>query len=218
MLPKITQKIEVHAIDENKRYSSRVADLNADYLGLDLPVDRQTGRVKPSLIDNKIVISYIGSDGNKYQYETKVIGLQKGRLSFLLTTIPDEEQISKIQMRNYLRVPSYLSIQVNASNREETPTIQAETVDISGGGLSFSCSEKIELKLNDKLVMLFNVSHGREAIHEIIAHGEVVRIDPPKREGLKQIIATEFTKVREVDRDRIIRHCFERQLDLRDKQ
>ncbi|MDF2964318.1 MAG: glycosyl transferase, partial [Paenibacillus sp.] len=89
----------------------------------------------------------------------------------------------------------------------------AMTDDVGGGGISFICDGYIPLA-SQQIVSCWLLAHYRNGqIEHIPFKGELVRIKP--LETGKQQVMMRFAEISDRDRQKIIRYCFERQLDFR---
>lgn len=147
-------------------------------------------------------------NNNLYHLECKIIGIKKDKsLNFL--EIKSVSQLLKIQRRDYFRLKVELPIILNIKRRGEV--VNEVTIDISGGGLNFNYIkpleefELIECKLKlpkQDISFLSKVVRCKEFKNE---HSTIYNI------GVK------FEKIREVDRDRIIKFIHFEQLKMRKK-
>lgn len=185
---------------------------------IEIPIADSTGRsvVLPSGTPYKFW--YIGPDGSHYHFYTTILGKGKDQIPTLMIKVPPKDKIIRTQRRNFVRVELQIEIAVMLNEKVRAYHFLAKTIDLSGGGLSFSCPVHYRLNEGDELniwLCLPNKSTATIAHARVV--GEVVRCKPPEEEGYPQWVSVKFTKVSEADRAQIVRSCYQRQLELRNK-
>jgi c-di-GMP-binding flagellar brake protein YcgR len=214
-LPKINQYlyIQVESIDEEESqqvYKSRIADIQDDSFGIEIPLSEKTGKSKRLYTGDQISAHYISEGGVKNYFQTTVLGYREDTIRQVIIKKPDPDSITKVQRRNYLRVPTELEVAVLLSGHIQ---IAALTDDLSGGGLSFICEGKYPIQTKDNLHCWLLLNFKNETIDHASSKGEVIRVK--KLEMGRQLVMVNFTEIHNTDRQKIIKYCFERQLDLR---
>lgn len=215
MLPKVNEilYIQVNSIDPEEAqlvYKSRIADVNANYISMEVPLQVGTGKLKRLYAGDQINAHYITEGGVKNYFNTVILGFKEEVIRLVLIKPPEADQITKVQRRNFLRVPGELEIAVKAT---EQIMFTAMTDDVGGGGVSFICESRIPIKTNDMLNCWLLVPYRNGTIEHANFKGEIVRIK--QLESGKLIVMVQFTEIVDMERQRIIRYCFERQLDFR---
>ncbi|PYI54963.1 flagellar brake protein [Paenibacillus flagellatus] len=215
MLPKVNQilYIQVNSIDPDEaqqEYKSRIADVNANYISMEVPIHVGTGRLKRLYAGDQINAYFMTEGGVKNYFNTVVLGFKEEVIRLVLIKPPEPDHITKVQRRNFLRVPAELEIAVKAT---EQIMFTAITDDVGGGGVSFLCESRVPIKTHDVLSCWLLVPYRNGAIEHANFKGEIVRIKT--LENGKLIVMVQFTEIADVERQRIIRYCFERQLDFR---
>lgn len=221
-LPRIGQSLRLSlvSLDEEKSaqtFKSRIADLQSDVASIELPINENTGRSGPFYVGDEYNVWYIGEDGSRYDFRTEILGKQADNIPVLLIKMPTKEEISRTQRRNYLRVNMSVEIAVKLDDSVRSYHFLARTVDLSGGGLSFTCPDEIRLKEQDRVNMWICMPSKSGTIAHASAVGEIIRCKAPEQQGTHQWISAKFIQVNEADRAKIIRACYERQLELRKK-
>ncbi|MDF2713312.1 MAG: glycosyl transferase [Paenibacillus sp.] len=215
MLPKVNEilYIQVNSIDPEEAqlvYKSRIADVNANYISMEVPLQVGTGKLKRLYAGDQINAHYITEGGVKNYFNTVILGFKEEVIRLVLIKPPEPDQITKVQRRNFLRVPGELEIAVKVT---EQIMFTAMTDDVGGGGISFLCESRIPVKAHDLLNCWLLVPYRNGSIEHANFKGEIVRIKP--LESGKLVVMVQFTEIADVERQRIIRYCFERQLDFR---
>lgn len=215
MLPKINQvlHIQINSIDEEEsmqEYKSRIADMTEEYIVIEVPMNERTGRLKRLFQGDELSIYFLTEGGMKNFFMSTVLGLRDGEIRTVLIRKPESESITKIQRRSFLRVPAELDI---AASLTDQVRFTGVTDDVGGGGASFLCEGNVPVKTGDTLACwLLLVSRSAKPDH-IPFKGEVVRIK--SLETGRQQVMLQFSEISDKDRQKVIRFCFERQLEIR---
>lgn len=212
MLPKINQTLVVRiassAEDEEQRtYRSRVADLLDDHLLIEAPIRSSLRPRWPFQAGDKLFVEYTADDGTNRNFDTRVLGFAEDNVTLAKVEKPSPQQISRVQRRDYLRVPAKLELAIQTNNAH----FIAVTVDLSGGGLSFLYDRTEPLTENQGLSCWLLLHNKNRANEHVPFYAEIVRI---KQIESKQLVMIKYSKLNEADRQKIVRYCLERQLDI----
>lgn len=215
MLPKVNQTLymQINSIDpdeDQQEYKSRIADVNANYISIEVPIHTETGKLKRVYAGDQISAYYNSDGGMKNYFNTVVLGFKEENIPLVLVKAPEPDQITKVQRRNFLRVPGELEIAVKLAGQLQ---FTALTEDVGGGGISFLCDSRISLAKGDIASCWLLIPFKNGTVDHASFKGEVVRTKP--LETGKQAIMLQFTDIPDAERQKVIRYCFERQLDLR---
>jgi len=157
-----------------------------------------------------LLVYYFTQDGVKHLFNSSVQGFRKEAVSLVAIRKPDPEQITKDQRRSYLRVETNLEIGVKLGDKLR---FVAVTEDLGGGGASFLCERRWPIEPNVTLSCWLLLSYRGGSISHAKFEGEVVRVLPVEPD--KNLVMLRFADITESDQQKIIRYCFERQLELR---
>jgi c-di-GMP-binding flagellar brake protein YcgR len=212
---KINQQLflQVASLDEaesKKEYKTRIADVNDDYIAVEVPLEEKTGRMKKLEVRDQISAHFVSGDGVKNYFETEVIGHQTDVVRMVLLRKPEPDSITRVQRRTFLRVPATLEI---ACRLGEHLQFLALTEDVGGGGISIVCDGHLPIKNNDALQCWLLIHYKNGQIEHVPFKSEIVRIKPT--ENGKQLAMMRFLDITSVEQQKIIRYCFERQFDMR---
>lgn len=216
MLPTISQLLymQLKTIDDKearKEYKSRIADMNEDELAIELPLSEETGRLKRFKPGDELSAFYMNEEGSKFYFDTTVIGFQEDAIPLIRIRKPGPEEISRIQRRSFLRVTADLELSLQHA---EGHYQLVRTEDIGGGGISFvvepASSDGIALSNTFACWLLLSSRSGKP--DHVNFKAEVIRL---AREDNRLLCMMRFTEIADKERQRIIRYCFERQIDFR---
>lgn len=214
-LPKISQYlyIQFESIDEEESkqvYKSRISDIQDKSLAIEIPLNEKTGKLKRLYAGDPISAYYITEGGVKNYFQSKTLGYREDTIRQVIIEKPDPDSITKVQRRNYLRVPAELEVAVSLSDHIQ---FVALTDDLSGGGLSFICDGKHPIKQHEIISCWLLLNFKNETVDHAGCKAEVIRVK--QLETGRQLVMLNFTEIQSIDRQKVIRYCFERQLELR---
>ncbi len=119
--------------------------------------------------------------------------------------------MTKVQRRNFLRVAAELEIAISMSSHAR---FIGMTDDVGGGGISFLVDARWPVKQGTILDCWLLVPFRNGSIDHAQFKAEVIRVKPLET---KNQIMVKFSGISDGERQKIIRYCFERQLDIRKK-
>jgi c-di-GMP-binding flagellar brake protein YcgR len=99
MYPKVSQHIDIE-INHDHSCRSVVAEVGENEIYINFPMDRTI--IGMLSIGTKLDISFI-VEGNRYQFVSEIIGRKIDGIPLIKITKPNENSISKIQLREYFR-------------------------------------------------------------------------------------------------------------------
>jgi len=213
VLPKINQTtyLQLLPISDPESAStlrSRVADLDERNIWLEIPLDEKSRRYHRPETGEKMRVFYFTPDGVKHIFETAVTGIKKDTVTLFSVRKPNPSAIEREQRRNFLRVEAQLELAVRIGDKVRFTAI---TDDVSGGGLSFRADRKWPLEAGGTLScwLLLNFRNG--SIGHAKFEGEIVRVMTVEQD--RYLVMMRFKEIQDSEQQKIIRFCFERQLD-----
>lgn len=201
--------------EANKTFKSRVEDVQENSLTIEIPLDENNGKVRAFPIGTELSCYYWGPDGSRYLFRSTVLRRENGDFPTITISFPPKESIQRIQRRNYLRVPASVEVAVKGTG-EKLYHFIAKTQDVSGGGIAISCKEQYLIQVGN-LLNCWMVVPLRSGLEYIPFVGKVVRVTQPKVPGGEQTVSLMFKQIKEPDREKLIRYCYERQRAMRAK-
>jgi c-di-GMP-binding flagellar brake protein YcgR len=201
--------IELPKISKNT-YRSRVVGIYKNQITLAAPIIK--GEVVSMSPGATVIVSYSDQIAI-YSFESHVISLN--RLTPATVTLGEPYDFKRTQRRNFVRLEVNLDIAFTPTDEDFRPvggTCSGTTLDLSGGGTKFVCNTM--LKYGDILDATVYLS-GNDSVK---AMGRVTRfVETPANLKQKYSVGLEFTVIEEVERDKIIKFIFNRQIELRKK-
>lgn len=217
MLPRVNQMLyfEIASSDEAEaavEYRARIADELEDGLLIENPINSQTGRMKRLFLGDELSVYFLSDDGIKNYFDSHVIGFREEVIKLIKLRKPDPDRITKVQRRHFLRVSAELEIAVNIADQMRFVTM---TDDVGGGGISLICDGKWSIQQGMELDCWLLIPFKNGSIEHTSFKGEVVRVVVLET-GRKQVMI-KFASISDNERQKIIRYCFERQLEFRNR-
>jgi c-di-GMP-binding flagellar brake protein YcgR len=191
-------------------YRSRVADENDKVIFLEIPLDEKSRKYHRPQNGEQYSVFYFTAEGVKHTFTTTVQGVRKDSVTLVAVRKPAADDILREQRRSFLRVEAQLEIAVRV---EDKLRFIAVTEDVGGGGLSFTCERRWPLTPAAKLSCWLLIPYRNGSIAHSRFDGEVVRVLPVEPD--KHLIMMRFVDIADAEQQKIIRYCFERQMEFR---
>ncbi|WP_339310390.1 flagellar brake domain-containing protein [Paenibacillus sp. FSL M7-0896] len=217
MYPKINEYLYLQvassdAAESEIQYRARIADMEDESILIEIPMQESNGRLKKLFIGDELSVYFLTEGGIKNYFNTHVLGFKEDVIRMVRLRKPAAESIFKIQRRSFFRVNAELELAVKDALGSR---FLVRTEDIGGGGTSFLSDAKITLGVADKLACWLLVSYRNGSTEHVNFEGEIVRIKP--LETGRNLVMVKFSAISDTERQKIIRYCFERQFDFRNR-
>ena len=195
--------------EARQEYKSRIADISETELSIEVPLNEKTGRFKRLVLGDELSAYFMSEEGNKFFFNTTVVGFNEDVIRLVRIRKPLPENITRIQRRNFLRVSADLDLSLQFGDGSYQ---LVRTDDIGGGGLSFIADNKSGIVQGKPLScwLLLPVRGGK--MDHVHFKGEVIRIESLEN---KIICMLRYLDIADKEIQKIIRFCFERQIDYR---
>jgi c-di-GMP-binding flagellar brake protein YcgR len=207
----LTLELQKEEGENLQTFTSKVVDRDENKIFIDYPINNTTGRTSIFFEGTPFTVTYKENDDVIYSFQTEVIDRKKlARLPVLVLHLPSSEYFMKIQRRNYLRIKTPLDVSVHSKGLK-FPAFSTSTLDISGGGMAILIPKHMELQediLVDAWVVLPFKSLEYSYVH---VTARVIR-QINRNDGV-QFASLEFMEIENSDRDKVIRFCFQKQLE-----
>ncbi|WP_025028860.1 flagellar brake protein [Caldalkalibacillus mannanilyticus] len=204
--------------EDSPIFKARIADLSEEYILIEMPMAEGTSKYGFFLEGSEFDVWFYAKDGSKYQFVSTVLGRKKDPMPVTLLTHPNPDSILRSQRREFIRVPCFEDLAVHPVNREEFPPFLAKVLDVSGGGLAFQLFEKPTLKEGDHFKWWLSLPLKTGNILHPSGTGRLIRIIEPHENGYPYKCSVQFKELTEVERQKIMRFCFEKQLEIKRKE
>ena len=201
--PTYTERVE--------KFRCRVVDQSENVIYIDYPVNVATKKMSYLVDGAQFRVTYMTEEKESYVFNTEVLGRKGGTVPMIILSCPPPEEFLKIQRREFVRVETNADVSIELDGKF-TPLV---TEDISAGGLAVILNRPVNFVEGDEVKLTMVLPYMNGDVKYVQTAAIVVRIFE-KDEIL--IASIQFTDTDELDRQHIVRFCFERQLQLRKKE
>ncbi|MGF7050013.1 c-di-GMP-binding flagellar brake protein YcgR [Paenibacillus sp. DS2015] len=217
MLPKINDILFIRLDSANEKeskneYKSRITEMEDNTILIEIPMQENNGHLKKLFLGDELSIFFMTDGGVKNYFNTYVTGFKEDVIRMVKLRMPELDNISQIQRRTFLRVMTELELSVKAG---DLPRFLARTIDISGGGLSFICDSGYELIEGSTISCWVLVTYKNGSLEHVPFNAEIVHIKT--NEANRKVVMLKFSGISDMECQKIIRYCFERQFDFRNR-
>ncbi|MBB4823786.1 c-di-GMP-binding flagellar brake protein YcgR [Sporosarcina luteola] len=200
--------IDKDLTENSDKYKSKVVDLGPDYIMIDYPIHMETDRTAFFMDGTHLLVTFVDKNKISYAFRTEVKGRLNRGIPMLQLSYPGDQELIKIQRREYVRVETPIDVAVNDGNGFD----QFVAADISAGGIALHLGQKEEFEENQRLSLFIVLPFLNDDIHYV--HTEALSVRSWEKDG-RRLASLQFTEMMDADRQHIIRFCFERQLQRR---
>jgi len=203
----VNQKLllEVKVGDYPGIYDSRIEDFDKDYIFVSMPTEKAvTVPLKPK---TRLHVSFV-MDMGRFSFKSMVVERVPGGLPMLKIARP--EAIFRQELRNFFRVDTRISVKIMVNVEEDgvirQKVFDAKVLDLSGGGARVFTNAYLKKNDNIEVYFLGNVDRLEE-VKGVVRRARKIEDNYD--------IGIEFTDLSQADRDKIIKHVFKRQVEMR---
>ncbi len=179
---------------------------------IEIPMQEKNGKLKKLFIGDELSVYFLTEGGIKNYFNTHVVGFKEDVIRMVKIRKPAPDSIFKIQRRSFFRVNAELELAVKDALGSR---FLVRTEDIGGGGTSFLSDAKVQLEVGGKLFCWLMIPYRNGITEHVNFEGEIVRIKT--LETGRNLVMLKFAAITDSERQKIIRFCFERQFDFRNR-
>ncbi|KWX74741.1 glycosyl transferase [Paenibacillus riograndensis] len=217
LYPKINEYLYIQvassdAAEAEMEYRSRIAEMEEEAFLIEIPMQEKNGKLKKLFIGDELSVYFLTEGGIKNYFNTHVIGFKEDVIRMVKIRKPAADSIFKIQRRSFFRVNAELELAVKDALGSR---FLVRTEDIGGGGTSFLSDAKVQLEVGGKLFCWLMIPYRNGSTEHVNFEGEIVRIKT--LETGRNLVMLKFASITDSERQKIIRYCFERQFDFRNR-
>lgn len=206
--------LELKYSDKFEKYRCKLVERKGDNLFIDYPVNNETNKTAFLIDGTQLKCTFLDSNGTVYLFESEVLGRIKQNIPMLKLSYPGEENLIKIQRRQFVRIETSIDIAIH-SMEFEFPPFSAVTDDISAGGVAVITNSDTKLRQGMKICTWLVLTLQNGDYHYLKLESKVVRIIPLNKHSCK--VSIQFVNTSPQDRQLLLRFCFDRQLALKKK-
>lgn len=216
MYPKVNDVLFIQLPSEGEKeanfeYRSRIAETDEDDIYMEIPIREGSGHLKKLHMGDELSIYFLTEGGVKHYFNTYVTGFKEDVIKMVKFQKPSEEEIFQLQRRNFLRVQSKLELAIKF--KHDFTRFLTYTDNVGGGGISFLGDAKHKVQEGQTLSCWLLIPYKNGEVEHVPFEGVVVR--SITLESGRQKAMLEFTQISDMERQKIIKYCFERQLDFK---
>ncbi|MFT0800829.1 PilZ domain-containing protein [Bacillus swezeyi] len=194
---------------------SKVSSIGENVLRVHYPVDVETGRTVIIPTNTIVTIHFVNKQQDLYKFTSVIQGREMHNyIPILNVYLPEEDQMTKIQRRQFFRVNTTIPVTVRLYGSDSM--FKTYTANISAGGAALIIEETQKHKPEEDLnlsISLPNEGHDETVID---VHAQVKRTYLDRRTN-KQIMTVEFIRMNEHDKQTLVQYCIKCQLVERRK-
>jgi c-di-GMP-binding flagellar brake protein YcgR len=193
---------------DSEKFKSKVVDIGDGFVMIDYPTHIETGRTAFFMDGTQLHVTFIDNAKMSYAFRTEVGGRLNKGIPMIKLSYPGDDQLIKIQRREFVRVESAIDIAVEKDGR----FTQYVAADLSAGGVALTLLNADAFKENELLTLTIVLPFMNHEIKYVNADARVIRVW--KKED-RLIASLQFETINQIERQYVIRFCFERQLQNR---
>ncbi|MBS4191055.1 flagellar brake domain-containing protein [Bacillus sp. FJAT-49705] len=207
--------LEPRYSDKIEKYKCKIVEKKDNSLYIDYPINMETGRTIFLMDGAQFKASFVTADGSVFLFECEVLRRIKLNIPMIIISYPGADQLVRIQRRQFVRVETAVDVAVYASEEGEFPPFVTVTDDISAGGAAIISDNKRNLSPNMMIDNWFVLPMQNGEVHYLKLKSKIIRILEVNES--KSIISIQFIDISPLDRQILLRFCFDRQLAHRKK-
>ncbi len=197
-----------------ERLKCKLVERKGNKLFIDYPINLETGRTAFLIIGTELNASFVTND-NVYRFQTEVTGRSKENIPMISLTYPGDNQLIRIQRRQFVRINTNLDVAIHPKENE-FEAFTAVTSDISAGGTALLLPKTTKLKKDQEIMIWFALPFHKDQMEYIKVKGKIIRIMPGDHELFVKA-PIQFLDINEETRQILLQFCFNQQIQLRRK-
>ena len=201
--PTYTERVE--------RFRCKVVEQKDGVIYIDYPINTITKKTAFLIDGAQFRVTFNDESKQSFAFNTEVLGRKKGNIPMIMLTCPPDEEFIKIQRREFVRVETPVDVAVEYDNR----FTQLVADDISAGGVLLALQGSINFKIGDEVQLTIVLPYTNKEIRYVQTDALVVTTFERNNRTLASV---QFTDTDDIDKQYIVRFCFERQLQIRKKE
>ena len=197
--------------DRIERFRCKVVEQKDGVIYIDYPINTITKKTAFLIDGAQFRVTFNDESKQSFAFNTEVLGRKKGNIPMIMLTCPPDEEFIKIQRREFVRVETPVDVAVEYDNR----FTQLVADDISAGGVLLALQGAVNFKIGDEVRLTIVLPYTNKEIRYVQTDALVVTTFERNNRTLASV---QFTDTDDIDKQYIVRFCFERQLQIRKKE
>jgi len=201
--PTYTERVE--------RFRCKVVEQKDGVIYIDYPINTITKKTAFLIDGAQFRVTFNDESKQSFAFNTEVLGRKKGNIPMIMLSCPPNDEFIKIQRREFVRVQTSVDVAVEYDNR----FTQLVADDISAGGVLLALQGAVNFKIGDEVRLTIVLPYTNKEIRYVQTDALVVTTFERNNRTLASV---QFTDTDDIDKQYIVRFCFERQLQIRKKE
>lgn len=197
--------------DRIEKFRCRVVERKDNMIYIDYPINTITKKTVFLVDGAQFRVTFNTESKQSYVFNTEVLGRKGGNIPMIILSFPSDDEFIKIQRREYVRVETPVDIALLHNEQH----YQFVTEDISAGGTALHLKSPVNFNDGDEVELLIVLPFSNGEVRYVQTNALIVRIF--ERDEAR-IASVQFTDTDDLDKQHIVRFCFERQLVIRKKE
>jgi len=193
-----------------EKFRCKVVEERESAVLIDYPTNTSTKKTAFLMEGTQLRASFVEDAVAAYAFQTEVLGRVHGNIPMVMLSFPGKDQVIKVQRREFVRVDTPVDMAVEFEGNFS----QFVAEDISAGGSALIISQPVAFKENDTISLTISLPFSNGDIKYIQTKALVVRF---WMKDEIRIASIQFAETDDVDKQQIVRFCFDRQLLKRRK-
>ena len=206
-----TLTLEPTYTERFEKLRCRVVEQEDGIIYIDYPINVATKKTAFLVDGSQFRVTFQTEAKQSFAFTTTVLGRKSGNIPMIKLSCPSDEDIIKIQRREYVRVVTPVDIAIEFNDN----FYQFVAEDISAGGIAILINQPIPFVDGDAVRLTIVLPFSNGDMRYVQTEAYIVRIF--ERDNVK-IASIQFTDTDDIDKQHIVRFCFERQLKIRKKE
>ena len=201
--PTYTERVE--------KFRCKVVEQKDGVIYIDYPINTITKKTAFLIDGAQFRVTFNDENKQSFAFSTEVLGRKKGHIPMIMLSCPPENEFIKIQRREFVRVETPVDVALEYDNR----FTQLVADDISAGGVLVALRGAVHFKEGDTVRLTIVLPYMNNEIRYVQTDALVVTIFERDH---RTFASLHFTDTDNLDKQYIVRFCFERQLQIRKKE
>ena len=201
--PTYTERVE--------KFRCKVVEQKDGVIYIDYPINTITKKTAFLIDGAQFRVTFNDDSKQSFAFSTEVLGRKKGNIPMIMLSCPLENEFIKVQRREFVRVETPVDVALEYDNH----FTQLVAEHISAGGVLLPLREAVNFKEGDTVRLTIVLPYTNNEIRYVQTDALVVTIFERHN---RTFASLHFTDTDDIDKQYIVRFCFERQLQIRKKE
>jgi len=211
-LPLTLRRRQINTFEE---YRCKILDINNSVIYIDYPIHAKTNKTVFLPDHVPLEVFFVGDSDQAFTFKTEVVGRELAPIPKILLQLPEKENFNKIQRRQFVRIDKAVDVAVHPLAGEFQP-FTTITEDISAGGASILIPKDLPVEKDHCILVWVSLPMQSGTYHYLNFQARIIRII--EKNKAKNSASIQFIDVKEHDIQKLIRFCFEAQVQKKLKE